>query len=69
VTTGTTPEPAARAPLPAVEFSGPLATRVLGAGDPAGTWTAFALLVRAGQSPLDQRNWLGARTVSFTVAP
>ena len=67
--TGATVTPAVQGALPRLEFSGPLATRAWTAADPAGTWTAFAVLVRAGLSPLNPANWVGVKTGSFTLAP
>lgn len=69
VPTGSAPTPAVQGTLPRVEFSGPLVTRPFGAGDPVGTWIVFAVLVRAGQSPLAPVNWLGIRTATFTLGP
>ena len=63
------PAPTAQTALPTFNYAGPLAVRAWIPADPPGVWLAYAVLVRAGQSPLDPSNWVGSSTAVFTVSP
>jgi hypothetical protein len=69
VPTGTTPTAIAQNAVLPFDFSAPVATRSWTLADLAGTYIAFAVRVRPGQSPFDQANWLSVGYVGVTLTP
>lgn len=68
-TTGSAPEPAVRNDPLALNFSAPAASYAWGPGDPTGSYAAYVVLVRAGQSPLNPADWVAIDSVSVTLSP
>jgi hypothetical protein len=69
VPTGTTPTAIAQNAVLPFDFSPPVATRAWTPTDPAGTYIAFAVRVRPGQTPYDQANWLSVGYVGVMLTP
>jgi hypothetical protein len=67
--TGVAPEAVARNTTFGVNFSGPVGSYTWGAADSPGSYTAYVVLVRAGQSPLDPPNWIAIDAVRVTLSP
>lgn len=68
IPTGGAPAPLLRNSPLRLDFSAPVLTHPWAPADPAGSYTAFAVLVRAGQDPFNRANWLAVGTTSFTLS-
>ena len=66
---GPTPAPVLSATPVNLNYASRVATRTWGASDPTGGYTAYVVLVRAGQSALAPANWLAVDAVHSTVNP
>lgn len=68
IPTGGAPAPLLRNSPLRLDFSAPVLTHPWAPADRAGSYTAFAVLVRAGQDPFNRANWLAVGTTSFTLS-